>query len=62
MLNSDDMVVQSFLWALGQSDEIKEHVISCYRRLSAHGNVMSQHKLSVLTGKLRKVCSLKILL
>jgi hypothetical protein len=44
------MVVQSFLWALAQQEDIKPQVIQCYQRLSQLGNVMAQHKLAVLTG------------
>ena len=46
------MVVQSFLWALAQQEDIKPQVIQCYQRLSQLGNVMAQHKLAVLTGLL----------
>lgn len=46
------MVVQSFLWALAQQEDIKPQVIQCYQRLSQLGNVMAQHKLAVLTGPL----------
>lgn len=51
LLDKEDMIAHSFLWALTQPPEMTNIAIATYRNLSEKGDIKASSKLAALTGE-----------